>query len=60
MVLDYMWSKQMAQKINELYESLPNRMQAVMRWQYQLVRSKVEVKHGETFKVVNMYRSRQK
>lgn len=29
-VLDYMWGEQMTQKINELYESLPNRMQAVI------------------------------
>ena len=29
-VLDYMWSTEMTKKINELYESLPNRMQAVI------------------------------
>jgi len=30
MVLEYMWDEEMTQKINELYESLPNRMQAVI------------------------------
>ena len=29
-VLDYMWDEEMTRKINELYESLPNRMQAVI------------------------------
>jgi hypothetical protein len=29
-VLDYMWSAEMTKKINDLYESLPNRMQAVI------------------------------
>jgi len=29
-VLEYMWSKEMTKKINKLYESLPNRMQAVI------------------------------
>jgi hypothetical protein len=29
-VMDYMWSEEMTQKINDLYESLPNRMQAVI------------------------------
>ena len=28
--LQYMWSAEMTQKINDLYESLPNRMQAVI------------------------------
>jgi hypothetical protein len=27
-VMDFMWSDEMTQKINDLYESLPNRMQA--------------------------------
>jgi transposase len=30
MVLECMWSEEMTQKVNELYESLPNRMQAVV------------------------------
>ena len=30
MVLDYMWSEEMTKKINDLFESLPNRMQAVI------------------------------
>ncbi|RYH11085.1 hypothetical protein EON65_38930 [archaeon] len=30
MILNYMWSPEMTQKISELYESLPNRMQAVI------------------------------
>ena len=29
-VMDYMWSEEMTQKISDLYESLPNRMQAVI------------------------------
>ncbi|RYH13108.1 hypothetical protein EON65_36475 [archaeon] len=28
--LDYMWSEEMTKKISKLYESLPNRMQAVI------------------------------
>ncbi|RYG93448.1 hypothetical protein EON65_58880 [archaeon] len=28
--LNYMWSEDMTKKINELYESLPNRMQTVI------------------------------
>ncbi|RYH04654.1 hypothetical protein EON65_46890 [archaeon] len=28
--LQHMWSSQMTKKINDLYESLPNRMQAVV------------------------------
>jgi transposase len=29
-VMDYMWGEEITQKINDLYESLPNRMQAVI------------------------------
>ncbi|RYG92522.1 hypothetical protein EON65_59030 [archaeon] len=28
--LEHMWSSEMTKKINDLYESLPNRMQAVI------------------------------
>ncbi|RYG93396.1 hypothetical protein EON65_58990 [archaeon] len=30
MVLNYMWSEDMTKKINEMYKSLPNCMQAVI------------------------------